>query len=229
MNSNREIVKNGLWTNNPALVQLLGLCPLLAVTSNFVNGLALGIATTLVLVGSNITVSMIRHLVRKEIRIPDFVIIIAAFVTEVELLMRAYFYDLAQILAIFIPLIVTNCVIIGRAESFASKNTISKSLLDGIMMGLGFTFVLVLLGGLREVLGQGTLFAQAHLIFGESAKDLVIKFVELDQEFLLAVLPPGAFIGLGLIIACKNLIEDRIEKRKEAVLLAEKPIKTQNP
>jgi len=224
MTSNKDIIKNGLWTNNPALVQLLGLCPLLAVSSNFINGFALGIATTLVLVGSNITVSMIRRLVRKEIRIPVFVIIIAAFVTEVELLMSAYFYDLAQILAIFIPLIVTNCVIIGRAESFASKNTVSKSLLDGLMMGLGFTIILVLLGSLREIIGQGTLFAQADLMFGEGAKTLMIQFVKLDQEFLLAVLPPGAFIGLGLIIAGKNLIEDRLEKRKESLALSENPL-----
>jgi len=213
MNSTYDIIKNGLWTNNPALVQLLGLCPLLAVTTNFINGLSLGLATTLVLVGTNLTVSMIRQFVRKEIRIPIYVIVIAAFVTEIELLMNAYFYELFIILEIFIPLIVTNCVIIGRAESFASKNTVCKSLLDGLMMGIGFTLILALLGGLREMIGQGTLFAQAELMFGEQAKSLTLHLIQFDNQFLLAILPPGAFICFGFIIALKNLIDHRLEKK----------------
>lgn len=216
MNSNSDIIKSGLWTNNPALVQLLGLCPLLAVTSTFINGLGLGIATTLVLVGSNVTVSLIRNIVRKEIRIPVFVLIIAAFVTEIELLMNAYFYDLHLRLGIFIALIVTNCAIIGRAEAFASKNPVGKSFLDGLLMGLGFTAVLVVLGSLREILGQGTLFAQADLLFGDAAKAMTIRLIDLDQEFLLALLPPGAFIGLGLIIAVKNLIDLNRRSRQHA-------------
>ena len=215
MNNNKiqHIVQDGFWTNNPALVQLLGLCPLLAVTATVVNGLGLGIATTLVLVGSNVTVSLIRNLVRNEIRIPVFVLVIASFVTAIELAMNAFFHDLYKILGIFIPLIVTNCAIIGRAESFASKNTVSRSLIDALSMGLGFTVVLVVLGGLREAIGFGTLFSQAHLMFGEAARDLTVTLGEDYPGFLLAILPPGAFIGLGLLIAIKNVIDKRMEKR----------------
>ena len=212
-NKIHTIVQDGFWTNNPALVQLLGLCPLLAVTATVVNGLGLGIATTLVLVGSNVTVSLIRNLVRNEIRIPVFVLVIASFVTAIELAMNAFFHDLYKILGIFIPLIVTNCAIIGRAESFASKNTVSRSLVDALSMGLGFTAVLVVLGGLREAIGFGTLFSQAHLMFGEAARDLTITMGEDYPGFLLAILPPGAFIGLGLLIAIKNVIDKRLEQR----------------
>jgi len=208
-----KIVKDGLWTNNPALVQLLGLCPLLAVTSTVVNGLGLGIATLLVLTGSNVIVSMIRNFVSSEIRIPVFVMIIASLVTTVELVLSAYFHPLYKTLGIFIPLIVTNCAIIGRAESFASKNTVTHSMLDGLTMGLGFTAVLVVLGGIRELLGHGTLLADAHLMFGQAATDLTITFSEDYPGFLLAVLPPGAFIGLGLIIAVKNVIDRRAAQR----------------
>jgi electron transport complex protein RnfE len=213
---NTKIVKDGLWTNNPALVQLLGLCPLLAVTSTVINGLGLGIATLLVLTGSNVLVSLIRNFVSSEIRIPVFVMIIASLVTTVELVLSAYFYPLYKTLGIFIPLIVTNCAIIGRAESFASKNNVYHSFLDGIMMGLGFTAVLVVLGGLRELLGHGTLLADAHLMFGEAARGITLIFSEDYPGFLLAVLPPGAFIGLGLIIAAKNWIDRRSAQRQIA-------------
>ncbi|MCK4951341.1 MAG: electron transport complex subunit E [Gammaproteobacteria bacterium] len=212
-NKIHNIVQDGFWTNNPALVQLLGLCPLLAVTATVVNGLGLGIATTLVLIGSNVTVSLIRNLVRNEIRIPVFVLVIASFVTAIELAMNAFFHDLYRILGIFIPLIVTNCAIIGRAESFASKNSVTRSFVDATSMGLGFTAVLVVLGGLREAIGFGTLFSQAHLMFGEAARDLTITLGEDYPGFLLAILPPGAFIGLGLLIAVKNVIDKRMEKR----------------
>jgi len=208
-----KIVKDGLWTNNPALVQLLGLCPLLAVTSTVINGLGLGIATLLVLTGSNVIVSLIRNIVSNEIRIPVFVLVIAALVTTVELTLSAYFHPLYKTLGIFIPLIVTNCAIIGRAESFASKNSVFDSLLDGLTMGLGFTAVLVVLGGIRELLGHGTLLADAHLMFGDAATNLTITFSEDYPGFLLAVLPPGAFIGLGLIIAIKNKIDRRSTQR----------------
>jgi len=208
-----KITKDGFWTNNPALVQLLGLCPLLAVTSTFINGLGLGIATTLVLIGSNVIVSLIRNIVRSEIRIPVFVMIIASLVTTVELTLNAYFHPLYKTLGIFIPLIVTNCAIIGRAESFASKHSVSHSFVDGLSMGLGFTAVLVVLGGLREMIGMGTLFTQAELMFGETARSMTITFSDDYPGFLLAVLPPGAFIGLGLLIAVKNLIDRRIAMR----------------
>lgn len=214
--SYREINANGLWHNNPGLVQLLGLCPLLAISGTVVNALGLGIATTLTLVASNVTVSLIRHWVRPEIRIPVFVLIIASVVTAIELAMNAYFYELYLVLGIFIPLIVTNCAIIGRAEAFASKNPIPKAFADGLAMGLGFTGVLVTLGALREVVGHGTLLADAHLMFGEAARDFSLTVISEYRGFLLAILPPGAFIALGLIIALKNIIDSGLEKRAAA-------------
>lgn len=206
----RDLSLQGLWKNNPALVQLLGLCPLLAVTATFINGLGLGLATMLVLIGSNVTVSLVRNLVRNEIRIPVFVMIIAAFVTIVQLLMNAFTYELYLALGIFIPLIVTNCAIIGRAEAFASKNGPLASAYDGLMMGLGFTAVLVILGGMREVLGAGTLFAGADRLFGPIAENWTIALFNTENPFLLAVLPPGAFLGMGLLIAIKNIIDAKL-------------------
>ncbi len=207
-----RIIRDGLWNNNQALVALLGLCPLLAVTNTAINGLGLGMATILVLVCSNGTVSLIRNLVRPEIRLPVFVLVIASFVTTVELVMNAWFYELYKILGIFIPLIVTNCTIIGRAEAFASKNTLGRALVDGLSMGIGFTLVLVILGGMREFIGMGTLFSQAHLMFGEVARGLTLSLGEDFKGLLVAILPPGAFIGLGFLIAIKNLIDGRLKK-----------------
>ncbi|CAC9634777.1 Electron transport complex protein RnfE [uncultured Gammaproteobacteria bacterium] len=202
-----KIIKNGLWSNNQALVALLGLCPLLAVTNNITNSISLGLATTFVLVASNTTVSIFRNTIRKEVRIPIFVLLIASFVTIVELIMQSYFYDLYLILGIFVPLIVTNCAILGRAEAFASKNTWGKSALDGLMMGLGFSIVLIVLGAMRELIGSGTLFDQSALLLGDLGNTLSITVFEDYQGTLLAILPPGAFIGLGLIVALKNWID----------------------
>lgn len=210
-----EIAQDGLWKNNPALVQLLGLCPLLAVTGTVTNALGLGLATILVLVGSNISVSLIRNHVSEAVRLPAFVMIIASFTTVTELLMQAFTYELYLILGIFIPLIVTNCVILGRADAFASKNPVSHSALDGFMMGLGFTIILMLLGALREVVGQGTLFANMDLIFGEAAISWKIEIFKDYPNFLFAILPPGAFVGMGLLIAVKNKI-DQVQKDKAA-------------
>jgi electron transport complex protein RnfE len=204
-----DISKNGLWKNNVALVQLLGLCPLLAVTGTVINGLGLGIATLMTLVLSNSLVSLIRPWLKSEIRIPVFVLIIASIVTTIELVMNAWFHELYLVLGIFIPLIVTNCSIIARAEAFASKNNLMDSALDGFMMGLGFTLVLVVLGGMRELIGFGTLFANAQLMFGSIGESMTIIFSEDYPGFLLAVLPPGAFIGLGLLIAIKNIIDKK--------------------
>ena len=209
MSSNTEITQNGLWTNNVALVQLLGLCPLLAVTSTLVNGLGLGIATLVTLVLSNTLVSLIRDFVRSEVRLPVFVLIIASVVTIIELTMKAFFYDLYLVLGIFIPLIVTNCAIIGRAEGFASRNPVGASALDGLMMGMGFLAVLGLLGGMREIIGFGTLFNNAELMFGDAAKTLTIVFNADYGGFLLAILPPGAFFGLAILIVIKNVIDER--------------------
>ena len=203
------ITRNGLWTNNVALVQLLGLCPLLAVTGTFINGLGLGLATLMTLVFSNAFVSAIRQWTRPEVRIPIFVLIIASIVTTIELAMNAWWHELYMVLGIFIPLIVTNCSIIARAESFASRNNVIDSILDGFMMGMGFLLVLITLGSLREILGSGTLFSHAHLMFGEAARDWMLTFSDDYPGFLLAVLPPGAFMGLGLLIACKNVIDRR--------------------
>ncbi len=220
MKINREIASNGLWVNNVALVQLLGLCPLLAVTSTVVNGIGLGIATLITLVLSNTIVSLIRDFVRKEVRLPVFVLIIASVVTIIELTMKAMFYDLYLILGIFIPLIVTNCAIIGRAEGFASKNPVGPAAFDGLMMGLGFLGVLTLLGVIREIIGFGTLFAQAELMFGEHASSLTIVFNENYPGFLLAILPPGAFFGLALLIVAKNCLDLRSPKRQTLDLAA---------
>jgi electron transport complex protein RnfE len=208
-----HILKDGLWMNNPGTVQLLGLCPLLAVTTNAINGLGLGLATTLTLVASNVTVSLIRNLVRPEVRIPVFVLIIASIVTVIELAMNAWLHDLYLILGIFIPLIVTNCAIIGRAESFASRQSVDRALLDGLAMGIGFTLVLVTLGGMREIIGQGTLLAHANLMFGAFGEHLSLTLIDNYRGFLLAILPPGAFLGLGFLIAGINIINARRERK----------------
>jgi len=210
----KELTWQGLWKNNPGLVQLLGLCPLLAVTSTVINALGLGLATLFVLVCSNATVSAIRNWVPKEIRIPIFVLIIAAFVTCVQLLMNAFTFGLYESLGIFLPLIVTNCAIIGRAEAYASKNPVNLATFDGFMMGLGFLLVLVVLGAIRELLGQGTLFYGAELLFGDWATVLTIEVFKLDSQFLLAILPPGAFIAMGFLIAGKNAIDNYLKEKQ---------------
>jgi len=208
------IIRDGLWKNNPALVQLLGLCPLLAVTNTTINGLGLGLATILTLVASNGLVSLLRKQIPDEARLPVFMLIIASIVTIIELSMNAWFHELYVILGIFIPLIVTNCAITGRAEAFASRNAVGPAIIDGLMMGIGFTAVLVLLGSMRELIGQGTLFSEAHLMFGETARQFTIVVFEDYRGFLIALLPPGAFIGLGLIVALKNVIDARQQAKQ---------------
>ncbi|MFT5419284.1 MAG: electron transport complex protein RnfE [Candidatus Endobugula sp.] len=222
--SYKEITQNGLWTNNPALVQLLGLCPLLAVSGSVVNALGLGLATMLVLVGSNVVVSLIRNVVSDAIKLPAFVMVIASFTTATELLMQAYTYELYQILGIFIPLIVTNCAILGRADAFACKNKILPSAIDGFMMGLGFLFVLLVLGSVREILGTGSLLADMQLLFGESARNWKLNlFGDRYPGFLIALLPPGAFLVTGFLIAIKNVVDARTQRRLAA--LKAKPVK----
>lgn len=212
----RELTLAGLWKNNPGLVQLLGLCPLMAVTTNIVNGLGLGLATLLALVASNLAISTVRDYIRPEIRIPAFVLIIAGNVTLIEMLMQAYFHDLYNILGIFIPLIVTNCIVIGRSEAYASKHPPLHAGYDSLMMGIGFLLVLVVLGGMRELVANGTLFAQAHLMFGEAARGLTLTLGEDFKGLLLAALPPGAFIGLGFLVALKNYIDKRMAQTAKA-------------
>jgi electron transport complex protein RnfE len=199
-------LKIGLWDENPGLVQLLGLCPVLAVTSSFVNGFGLGLATLAVLVASNGLVAATRRWILAEIRIPIYVLIIASLVTCVELIFKAWFPSLDRSLGIFIPLIVTNCAIVARAEIFASRNSVSSSLVDGFAMGLGFALLLMAIGAFRELLGQGTLFARMDMLFGgEPMRGLVLT----DGGWLLAVLPPGAFFTLAVAIAVKNVIDRR--------------------
>lgn len=203
------LINEGLWHNNPAFVQLLGLCPLLAVSNTAINALGLGIATLLTLIASNVTISLFRHHIPNAVRIPIFVLVIASLVTAIELLMKAYYFPLYAVLGIFIPLIVTNCTIIGRAESFAIKNPVGVAFVDGAANGIGFALALLALGSLREIIGQGTLFSEAAVMFGESAKWMeMVIFADYDG-FLLALLPSGAFIGLGLLIAAKNALQMR--------------------
>lgn len=203
-----ERFKTGLWTENPGLVQLLGLCPLLAVTATFVNGLGLGIATLAVLIASNALVSATRRWIQPEIRVPIYVLIIASLVTCIELVFKAWVPDLDRSLGIFIPLIVTNCAIVARAEIFASRNPVGASILDGLVMGSGFALLLMIIGAFRELFGQGSLFARMDMLFGgEPVRGIVLA----ENGWLLLVLPPGAFFSLALAIAAKNAIDQRRE------------------
>jgi electron transport complex protein RnfE len=212
--SYKTLTQNGLWKNNPALVQLLGLCPLLAVSASVVNSLGLAAATLFVLTTSNLCVSLVRNVVSDTIRLPVFVMIIAAAVTAIELLMQAYTYELYQILGIFLPLITTNCVILGRADAFAAKNPVLPSVYDGFIMGLGFGLVLVALGAIRELLGTGGLFANMQLLFGQQARAWHWVISEDYPKLLLAILPPGAFIVTGFLIAGKNQWDERARQRE---------------
>jgi electron transport complex protein RnfE len=212
----RELTHNGLWKNNGALVQVLGLCPLLAVTGSVVNAMGLGLATIAVLMCSNGAVSLIRNFASDAIRLPAFVMIIASFVTCIELLMKAFAFELYQILGIFIPLIITNCIILGRADAFASRNALLPSIYDGFIMGLGWALVLLVLGIMRELIGSGTLFNNMDLLFGPMAADWVIQPSQDYPGFLVAVLPPGAFLFTGLLIAMKNVIDLSIKRRRES-------------
>lgn len=206
-----DTLQTGLWRDNPGLVQLLGLCPLLAVTTSFVNGLGLGLATLAVLAASNVLVSATRRWLEPEIRIPIYVLIIASLVTCVELVFKAWFPSLDRSLGIFIPLIVTNCAIVARAEVFASRSPVAASLADGIGMGTGFLLLLVAIGMFRELVGQGTLFSDLHLLFGGEAGPGIVF---IDGGWLLALLPPGAFFSLGLAVAAKNSIDRRRNLRQ---------------
>lgn len=205
----KTLLADGVWKNNGALVQLLGLCPLLAVSNSVTNALGLGLATLFVLICTNTTISAFRKIIPHDIRIPIYVMVIATVVTAVQLLMNAFAFPVYQSLGIFIPLIVTNCIVIGRAEAYASKNKVQHSAFDGFAMGLGMTFSLILLGALREIIGNGTLFDGLDLLLGDWAKALRIDVLHIDSGLLLAILPPGAFIGLGVILALKNIIDKK--------------------
>jgi electron transport complex protein RnfE len=212
----QEVFTDGIWHNNTIFVQLLGMCPLLGVTTSAENGFWMGVATLVVLLGSNFIVSLVRDFIPDEVRIPAYIVIIASLVTMVGLAMNAWMHEMYLILGLFIPLIVVNCAILGRAEAFASKNSVSNALVDALGMGLGFTFALVLLGGVRELLGQGELFG--FDVFGASYPDV-----------LLFILPPGAFIALGFILAGVNIVNNKLQARKDAALADAASEKTNAP
>ncbi len=208
-----RIARDGLWSNNVVFAQSLALCPLLAVTGTATNGLGLGLASTFVMVTSAVLVALLRHVITPEVRIPVFVLIIAVLVTLVDLAMNAWVHDLHKVLGLFIPLIVTNCAILGRAESFASRNRVLPALFDGLMMGIGFTLSLVVLGAVREILGSGTLFQGAALMLGKAMAFLELTLIPDYRGFLLAILPPGGFVALGFILAGKRVLDRRLERR----------------
>lgn len=209
----KAIIKNSVWTQNTGLVQILGMCPLLAISTSVVNGIGLGLATAMVMAFSNGGVSAVRNFVPHEIRNPVYILIIAVLVTVIDMAMNAYVHPLYLVLGIFVPLIVTNCIVLARAEAFAAKNPVVPSMLDGFMMGIGLTLVLTVLGALREIFGKGTLLSGIDLALGASAKSMVITVLPEYKGFLLAILPPGAFLGLGLLIAAKNVLNQRAATR----------------
>ena len=220
-NDYRRIVKDGIWDNNIVFAQALGLCPLLAVTGTASNGLGMGLASTAVMVASGMLISLFRGLITPQVRIPVFVLIIAVLVTLVDMSMNAWVHDLHKVLGLFIPLIVTNCAILGRAESFASRQKVLPSIVDGLMMGLGFTLALVVLGAAREMLGSGTLFANAALLLGSWASFLELELIPDYKGFLLIILPPGGFLVLGFLLAGKRLIDRALEQRQAVAMAAD--------
>lgn len=213
----RSISYNSVWKQNPGLVQILGLCPTLAMTTTVVNGTSLGMATALVMAVSGAAVAAMRQWVPHELRNPIYILIIAALVTVVDMLMNSYVHGLYVVLGIFIPLITTNCIVLARAEAFASKNGVLQSALDGFMMGIGATLVLAILGGLREGFGKGTLFSGIDLVLGPMAHSWVIHLVpgDVHYQFLLVILPPGAFISLGFLVAIKGAMDRRAEAKAQ--------------
>jgi electron transport complex protein RnfE len=212
-----RITRDGLWDNNVVFAQMLALCPTLAVTSSATNGLGMGLATTAVLVVSNMVISSVRELVSPEVRIPVYIVLIATLVTLLDMALNAWVHELYKVLGLFIALIVVNCAILGRAESFASKNGMADSALDGLMMGLGFTASLVVIGGVREIFGSGTLFANAHLLLGPAFAFLETTVVPEYKGFLLMILPPGGFMVVGLLLAWKRVLDRKRAERSAPI------------
>ncbi|MDF0533082.1 electron transport complex subunit E [Shewanella sp. A32] len=213
-NDYRHIIGEGLWHNNIILKQSLALCPLLAVTGSATNGLGLGLATTVVMVASNLLTSMAKGIISKAVRIPANIIIIASLVTLIDAMLNAWLHPLHKVLGLFIPLIVTNCAILGRVESFAGKSPVLPSIVDGLAMGLGFTWVLTMLGGIREIIGSGTLFANASLLLGSHFAFLETTVIPDYRGLLLVILPPGGFLALGTVLAIKQKVTLRLQQRK---------------
>jgi H+/Na+-translocating ferredoxin:NAD+ oxidoreductase subunit E len=216
-----RILRDGLWDNNITFSQMLALCPTLAVTSTATNGLGMGLATTAVLVCSNGLVAALRHWISQEVRIPVFVVLIATLVTLVDMALNAWLHALYQVLGLFIALIVVNCAVLGRAESFASRQRVLPALLDGLAMGIGFTMALVTIGAVRELVGSGTLFAKASLLLGPGFAFLELHPLPGYHGFLLGILPPGGFVALGLLLAGKRLLDARLARRRRAGALTQ--------
>jgi len=208
-NSYTQVMRDGLWDNNIIFTQMLALCPLMALTSTATNGLGMGLATMLVLILTNTIISMVRNVISPEVRIPVFVLLIAAVVTVVDMVINAWMHELHKVLGLFLPLIVTNCAILGRAESFASRNSVSRSMMDGFSMGLGFTIALTFLGIVREITASGTVFAQASSLLGNHFSFLETTLIPHYRGFLLMMLPPGGFLALGFVLAGKRLLTKR--------------------
>lgn len=215
-----EILRNGIWGQNMVFAQMLALCPMLAVTGSATNGLGMGLATTAVLLVSNTLVALIRNWVSPSVRIPVFIVLIATLVTLVDMVLNAWLHDLHKVLGLFIALIVVNCGILGRAEAFASRNPVAASVMDGLAMGLGFTLALIVLGGTREILGSGTLFASASLLLGESFRFMELTLIPDYKGMLVMILPPGGFLALGFLMALRRVAETARERRQSAAALA---------
>ena len=215
-NDYKRIMRDGIWDKNVVFSQMLALCPLLAVTSTATNGLGMGLASLVVMVLSGLAISVLRGIITHEVRIPVFVLIIATIVTLVDMNMNAWLHDLHKVLGLFVPLIVTNCAILGRGESFAFRNPVLPSIVDSLMMGLGFTLALVLLGAMREIIGSGTLCANAPLLLGDAFSFLELTLIPDYRGFLLMILPPGGFLALGFLLAAKRVIDQRAQREKPA-------------
>jgi Na+-translocating ferredoxin:NAD+ oxidoreductase subunit E len=220
MNDYRGIFADGLWRNNAVFAQMLALCPLMAVTSSATNGLGMGLATTAVLLAANVIISSLRHLIAQEVRIPVFILLIAALVTLADMVINAWLHELYKVLGLFIPLIVANCAVLGRAEAFASRQPVLASAADGLAMGLGLTLAMVVIGACREILGSATLFSQASLLLGDGFAFLETTLIQDYKGFLLMVLPPGGFLVLGFLLAGKRVLEQRRERVRSAAAAA---------
>jgi electron transport complex protein RnfE len=205
----RSIARDGLWDNNGVFAMLLGMCPTMAMTTSATNGFGMGVATAVVMAASSLLVAVFRKAITQEVRIPVFILIVAAMVTLVDLAMNAFMHELYKVLGLFIPLIVSNCLPLARLEAFAAKEPPLPAFLDGLFMGIGFTLALTVIGAVREIVGAGTLFADASLLLGPSFKFMEMRLLPADAGILMMILPPGGFLITGLLVVAKRLIDLR--------------------